>query len=59
MHLSDNASRLLVVLLSHARPDGTIALPALPELQEQMGGLAKAPLISCLRRLQERQLITF
>ena len=56
--ISPNAQKLLNLLKGcYARPDGSIALPPLSELQQRMDGLAKAPLVSCLRRLLEHQLI--
>ena len=56
--LSNNAKRLLGILTtSYAQADGTIALPPLPELQTRMDGLHKTPLVSCLRRLIDGNLI--
>lgn len=51
--LSNNAKKLLEVLKTYAKKDGTIALPPFAELQQRMDGLHKAPLVSCFRRLIE------
>lgn len=58
MTLSSNAKKLLGILTtSYVQTDGTIALPPLTELQVRMDGLHKTPLVSCLRRLVDGNLI--
>ena len=52
--LSDNAKKLLEVLKTYAKKDGTIALPPFAELQQRMDGLHKVPLMCCFRKLVER-----